>query len=143
LAKALIEIRNQLRQLKDPSKLLLNIATQYKGDSQHRIFTEGRKSSGASIGTYSAATKRTKQRKGRFSSNKINLRDTEDLVGAYAVQVKNKKKVVVGFEELRKDGSNAKLVDVLEDRYGDIFSPTSEEDKNIDKLLDSFTKGLF
>ncbi len=137
------EIQTGLRNLKDPSKLLLTLATQQRSDSKQRIFTDGQSSFGGAIGTYKPSTIKAKKRKGRFTSNKINLRNTEQLVDAYEIEVKSKNRVVLGFAELRDKGSNSKIVDFLEDRFGIIFAPTEKELQRQDIIIDQFTEKLF
>lgn len=137
------EIQTELRKIADPSKLLLTLATQQRSSSKTRIFTDGETSFGGPIGTYKDSTIKSKKRKGRFTSSKINLRDTEQLADAYQIEVRGKKRVVLGFSETRDKGSNSEIVDSLEDRFGIIFAPTEQEFQEQDLIIDSFTKNLF
>ena len=137
------EIETGLRKIENPTKLMLALATQQRSDSLQRIFTDGIQTDGGTIGTYKPATIRIKKKQGRFTSSKINLRDTEQLVNAYAIEVVGKKKSLVGFTELRREGSNAAIVDDLEDQFGVIFAPTEQELLRQDLIIDQFTENLF
>lgn len=133
--RAHAEIKKELRGLLDSTKILLAMANQNRSDMRHRVFTDGRKADGSSIGTYSPATIRIKQQRGRFSGKKINLRSTEQLADSLRVESRGKNKVVLGFLDNRDKGTNSALVEDLEKRYGDVFSLTKEEDKRGDIVL--------
>lgn len=136
------EIRVDLDFLRKDIKFLLTLAQQAFADSKDRIFSQGLKSDSAGIGTYADSTARSKKRRGRFTSDRINLRETEKLVDSYKVEPSGKD-VVLGFEEIGRRTSNSKLVDILENRYGDIFGLTDQELSNIDLLIDQQLNQIF
>ena len=121
------------------NKVLLRMGQQAFADSKVRIFTDGIKSNGSPIGTYAASTIKQKEREGRFTSSRINLRDTENLVNSYAVEPEGNNRVVLGFIEVRRpDGiTNAELVDITEKNYGSIYTLTDKEIERTDQILEN------
>lgn len=120
------------------NKLLGRLAQQGFADSKQRVFTDGIKSDGTPIGTYAESTEQSKKRRGRFSSSRINLRETEKLVDSYRHEQKGSQ-FILGFEEVDRDGiTNAELVDILEDKYGAVFQLSGEEENRLDEIIDQF-----
>ena len=109
-----------------------------------RIFTKGIDSSGSSLGTYSNDTISLKKSQGHFTSNKVNLRNTDQLANSYIFQPKGKE-ILLGFRNINRNDktTNAKVIQNLEKQYGDIFGLTSKEDKLIDDLIEDYTDKIF
>lgn len=136
LKEAINEIEKGLSEIDGLARF---VGTSIHSETLDRIFTKGIASDGSSIGEYAESTISLKKKEGRFTSKKVNLRDSEKLVGSYIFNFKGNV-VLLGFREIsRGDGTtNKKIVDSLEGRYGDIFSLTSEENKLIDELTDDY-----
>lgn len=101
-----------------------------------RIFTKGLNSAGSQIGTYTPFTIRKKKEKGRFTSNRVNLRDSEQFVNAYVFHCSGKS-CAIGFANTSRNDSetNSKLKTKLETQYGPIFDLTAQEDAEIDEII--------
>lgn len=108
-----------------------------------RIFTKGINSAGSQIGTYTPFTIRKKKEKGRFTSNKVNLRDTEQFVNAYVFGCSGNS-CVLGFASTgRNDGeTNARIKKKLETQYGPIFDLTKQEEAEIDEIILEFVDNV-
>lgn len=130
------EINNALTMLKND--VLREVALDVQTKTRKRIFTDGIKSDGNKIGTYSPVTEAIKRKKGRFTSSKVNLRDTETLVNSYIVEPKGKK-YVIGFASASRNGiTNTAKIEKLEEQYGsDLFEPT---DKEIEEAVENTIK---
>lgn len=109
-----------------------------------RIFTKGIASNGSPLGTYTPVTISIKKRKGRFTSSKVNLRDTGKLANSYIFSTKGSV-VDIGFTEVsRGDGNtNKELKNKLEEQYGDIFDLTSQEEGEIDGIIGDFLDKIY
>jgi len=136
-----LDIKKSLKELGDSDALLRNLGATLHTLTLDRIFTEGKKSDGGGIGTYKASTIKSKKKKNRFTSNKINLRNTEDLAGDYIFTVD------IGVLELgfagtnRKDGGdNSEIREWLEKKFGDIFAMTSQEEEDVDNIINDFVE---
>ena len=105
-----------------------------------RIFDKGIATDGTEIGTYSNVTVSIKKAKGRFTSSKVNLRDTGKLANSYSFSPKGKDKWVIGFASIsRGDGkTNAELVTKIEEQYGQVFQLTRDEAQEIDNIIGDF-----
>lgn len=134
------ELNRDIQELRDSraQQLLGRLSQQAFTDSRDRVFTDGIKSDGSPIGTYAESTEQSKRRRGRFTSNRINLRETEKLVNSYRQeQVGNT--FVLGFEEIDRDGiSNEELVDIIEDKYGAVFQLSGDEEDRLDEIINDF-----
>lgn len=130
----------RLMNMFDSPVVVERMALQGFTDSKERIFTKGLRSDGANIGGYADSTIEKKKREGRFSTNKIIFRDTETLVDSYLAEARSKDKWVVGFADVSRDGSvdNAELVDIIENKYGDVFPFSDNELKNMERVRDDF-----
>lgn len=136
------EIKNDIRQFISvaANRLTGEVSVQLHSDILSRVFTDGINSSGAPIGTYSKSTVNIKQKKGRFTSNRINLRDTDTLAGSF-ITLPTSSGYGIGFADVKRPDSNVRngeLAAELEERYGDLFDPTQGELKRIDKIIDNF-----
>ena len=112
--------------------------------SRERIFDKGLNSNGQPIGDYTITTVRIKKDKGRFTSRKVNLRDTETLVNSYIVTRKGKQ-WQIGFTSGSREGdegqsvSNTEVIKKLEEQYGDdLFGATDEELALIPELIGDY-----
>jgi len=112
--------------------------------SRDRIFTKGLNSKGEQIGEYADVSIRKKKDKGRFTSRKVNLRDTETLVNSYIVTRKGKQ-WQIGFTSGSREGdegqsvSNTEVIKKLEEQYGDdLFGATDEELALIPELIGDY-----
>lgn len=118
------------------NNLVREVALDYQTNSRKRIFTDGIKSDGSQMGTYSPVTKAIKRKKGRFTSDKVNLRDTETLVNSYIVEP-TRNGYEVGFKSGLSGGvSNTEKKKKIEKKYGEVFEPTNDELDKIDDLID-------
>lgn len=117
--------------------LLREVALDYLTNSKKRIFTDGIKADGSQIGEYSEVTKAIKRKKGRFTSEKVNLRDTETLVNSYVAQPNGVNGYDVGFVSGSSNGvSNTAKIEKLKKQYGDdLLDPSKEELNEIDDLI--------
>lgn len=133
------DITNGLNTLKND--VLREVALDVQTKTRKRIFTDGIKADGNKIGEYSPVTEAIKRKKGRFTSSKVNLRDTEKLVNSYVVEPKGKK-YVIGFVSASRSGvTNTAKKENLENKYGnDLFEPMEKEIEeaveNVIKLIE-------
>jgi len=130
-------------------KLPRFIGAALQSEMLDRIFTKGKASDGSKIGEYSIFTIALKKNEGKFTSKDVNLRNTDTLANSYIFDATNKG-VELGFtggsRTDNKTGEtviNADLVPKLEEKYGDIFALTSEEEKLIEDLTEDFTDKIF
>jgi hypothetical protein len=109
-----------------------------------RIFTQGLNASGSQIGTYTPFTIRKKKEKGRFTSSKVNLRDTDKLANSYLFHCTSNTNCNIGFANIsRGDGkTNSELKVKLENQYGDIFGLTAKEEGEIDEIIADFLDNI-
>lgn len=136
------EIRSDIKKFVSVAQNRLTgaVSVQLHGDILSRVFTSGVTSSGAPIGTYSPSTVRIKKSKGRFTSKRINLRNTDTLAGSF-ITLPTSSGYGIGFADVKRPDSNVRngeLAAELEERYGDLFDPTQGELKRIDKIIDNF-----
>ena len=138
------EVQKLMFQLDSPSILQKMVLAGFT-DSKKRIFTDGKKTDETPIGTYADSTKKRKEKKGRLTSSKINLRDTETLTDSYFAEARTKDKWVTGFANVSREGKldNGQLVDVLEEKYGDIFAFTNMELSTMEKIRDENYEQIF
>lgn len=108
--------------------------------SRVRIFDDGINSSGSKIGDYTPVTISIKKSKGRFTSSKVNLRNTGKLANSYIFSQKKKNEFVLGFANIsRGDGkTNTELIEKIETQYGAVFALTSKEAGEIDNIIGDF-----
>lgn len=118
--------------------LLREIALDYTTNSKKRIFTDGIKADGKQIGEYSAVTKSIKRKKGRFTSDKVNLRDTETLVNSYIAEPKGTDYSVGFIAASNQKVTNSAKILKLKKQYGyDLFDASDEEINNVDIIINA------
>jgi len=106
--------------------------------TKERIFDDGIATDGAKIGVYTPYTISLKKAKGRFTSKNVNLRDTETLANSYTFQGKGKG-AELGFRAANKNGvSNDEKIKKIEEKYGDVFGLTSNEESQISDIVDDY-----
>ena len=110
---------------------------------KQRIFTEGVKSDGAQIGTYSASYFRERLKKGRESGRNVVLRFTDKLANDTIVEKLDSNNWAIGIRGAAGGGglvtSNFKA-EVNEDRFGIIFELTDNEADILDRLVEAEVK---
>ena len=138
------EIMNDLNKLSVNGAVWRFIGANMLSLSRERIFDEGKNSEGKQIGDYSEFTIRKKKDDGRFTSRKVNLRNTDTLANSYIVSFDNKG-FKLGFTSASRpsdDGgsiNNTKLIEKLEAQYGDdLFGATDDELDLIDELVGDY-----
>jgi hypothetical protein len=129
-------------------KLTGAVALDIFGETRDRIFPSSGGSigsNGQNLGTYSKTTISLKKENNHFSTNQVNLQDTETLLRSYTFSHKQGGEVVFGFASAsRKAGeTNLKIMKKLEKQYGEIFGFTKKELVLIDDLIEDFTEKLF
>lgn len=101
-------------------------------DQIDRIHSRGLNSSNSQIGEYtSKAYINFRKRKG-LRTDKVNLELTSRMRQDYSIVKATKKQVILGFKSPR----NADKADWMEDRYGDIYKPTAEEDLTFQRVVE-------
>lgn len=133
-----------LKQLGQTTQVGRAVASDLLTLTRVRIFEDGKNSKGSNIGEYTPATVSIKKSTGRFTSNKVNLRDTGKLANSYILSCK-KNKCELGFAAIsRGDGkTNDQLVKEIEQKYGAVFALTSAESKEIDNIMEDFMDRIF
>lgn len=133
-----------LKDLEKFNKLPRFLQANLYAKTKDRIFTDGIKADSSKIGEYALKTEEYKKKKGRFTSSTINLRDTNTLARSYTYDFTNKS-VEFGFSAATRNYgvTNEELVGYLEEKYGDIFGLTKEEEDLIDTLVDDFANDIF
>jgi len=139
------EIMNDLERLGKNSQLSRFVASNLHTLTLDRIFTQGKSGSGSSIGSYASGTIKKKKKEGRFTSNKVNLRNTEQLVGSYIFNCSNGV-CELGFAAISRNDktTNTEVKKSLERQYGDdLFNLTSQEEKEVDNLIEDYLDKVF
>tara|TARA_R110002096_G_scaffold230377_2_gene420020 strand:- start:553 stop:1005 length:453 start_codon:yes stop_codon:yes gene_type:complete len=139
-----------LRDLSKIDGLPRAIGAALQSETLDRIFTDGVASDGSQIGEYSIYTIALKKEDGRFTSDNVNLRNTDTLANSWTFQA-NKNSVELGFlsgsRTDKKTGltaTNTQVIKNIEDRYGkDIFQLTSGEINLVEDLTKDFINGIF
>lgn len=130
VSKELIDDINSLS-----NEILREVALDTLTRTKKRIFTDGLNSDLEPIGDYTPNTVNIKKKKGRFTSPKVNLRDTETLVNSYVVEP-TKDGYDIGFISASSKGvTNTDKIKKIKEKYGEVFNTTSDEDKAIDSLI--------
>lgn len=130
--------------LKKFEKLPRFIGVAIQSETYKRIFIQGIKSNGSRAGTYAAKTISLKKENNHFTSNSVNFRNTEQLAGSYTFEPR-KEEVILGFEAISRTDktTNDKVIESLEEQYGDIFGLTSKEEELVQDLIEDFTDKIF
>ena len=132
------------RQLALTSKIGRAVASDLHTLTRIRIFEDGKATNGKPLGTYKESTIKRKKRKGRFTSSKVNLRDTEKLANSYIFSTKGKNDYVLGFAEISRPRTpNSKIIKYLEEQYGQIFQITTSEAQGIDASIEDFLDRIY
>lgn len=134
-----------LRDLSKFNRIGRFIAVPLHSETLDRIFTKGIASDGSALGNYAPKTISLKKSKGRFTSNKVNLRNTDQLANSYIAEIR-KNEILLGFRKvIRNDETtNTKVIENLEKQYKkDIFGLTTKELKLVDDLIEDFTDKIF
>lgn len=107
------------------------IAANYSVSLVRRVQIQS-KGTNDSLGTYSQGTSVYKKKKGQ-PSERVNLTDTTQMLNSIGLQDKQVSRDVIKFtvapdKSKRKSGiTNEELMAVHEKRYGEIMTPTEEE----------------
>lgn len=129
-------IQKKLNSLNDPN-ILREIAVVLRSSNQIRVFTDGRKADGSDIGTYSDAylVRRVKgtssKKRTRFTSDSTVILRNEGLLEADLKVVPISGGWAVAFTTDR----SSELVPILEERYGQIWGISTQDDQAIDQRL--------
>lgn len=129
---------NQLKQVDQYTRTAVNNVWR---ESQMRIFTDGQKSDGSPMGTYSEKYREYKAEK-YGTGGKVDLVDTSQFRAAYSWG-KRGEEYVVGFINAQRKGNkganakvkNTQLRKINEERYGVIFDMTGREYQNALKAI--------
>jgi hypothetical protein len=150
MAQSMAEVSKEITD--DLDKLLqlsASVALDMFGETKERIFPSSGGSVGSDgqrLGKYSESTISLKKGKGNFSTKEVNLQDTEKLLRSYTFTVDRKSgEVKFGFSSAArgKGQTNKKIINKLENQYGEIFAFTKKEFELIDELIEDFTEKLF
>ena len=133
------------RQLAATSGIGRAVASDLLTLTKIRIFEDGKATDGSEIGTYTANTIAIKKKKGRFTSSKVNLRDTGKLASSYIFSTKGKNEFVLGFAQVSRSGgeTNTSIIKKLEEQYGQIFQITRSEAQGIDASIEDFLDRIY
>lgn len=143
------DIAKELEALGETDKVLRVMANEASRLSAVRIFEDGIKSDSTPIGTYKASTRAFRKRVNKDTGSKIILELTSQFKRAYTFERRSDKEYVLGFAETNRvtinskpsDVTNKDIIDFNEQRFGNIFPLTSEEDFALDQILDDFING--
>ncbi len=140
-------LKNVSKEIIDQLKLTSQIGRIVGSDlftlTKVRIFDDGIASDGNPIGTYSPVTVSIKKSKGRFTSKDVNLRDTETLANSYTFKGEGDS-TEVGFRSATKNGvSNTEKIKKIEEKYGDVFALTANEEGEIDNIIGDFLDRIY
>lgn len=143
------EIAKELDALGETDKVLRAMANEAFRLSAVRIFEDGIKSDSTPIGTYKSSTRAFRKRVNKDTGSRIILELTSQFKRAYNFDRRSDKEYVLGFAETNRvtinskpsDTTNKEIIDFNEDRFGNIFALTSEEDFALDQIADDFVNG--
>lgn len=132
---ALLDQINKFRRLDSAVRVGLTTLT---AEMKTRIFEQGKASNGKRIGTYSAAYKKLKKKKGK-PSNFVNLKFTDQMFFDFGLQVLGKGEYGIGFNN--QFNYNKSIWN--EERYGkEIFNETKKESELVDKVIQKFLDSI-
>lgn len=134
-------IAGKINQLKMVDQYTRTAVNNVWRESQMRIFTEGQKSDGSPMGTYTEKYREYKAKK-YGTGSKVDLVATSQFRAAYSWGKRGDEYVIGFIDAQRKNASgassqvnNTELRKVNEERYGVVFDMTGREYQNALKAI--------
>lgn len=137
--KTLTTLSIKLKGIQNISPILRDIAVSLASSNTRRIHNEGEKVSGSQIGQYSVSYKRTREKAGKETSF-INFSFTGQLSKDFVAEPDGKNWVVGFVNPSGRQPTSGKIHDLLEDKFGDVWGVTREDNRIIQIILSKAIK---